>query len=112
MFISKCGFHIGDFRIWRSKHKAPFSKREVKILSLLKPYFEESLSDKAPFLPLLTAKELEVVKFLPSGFSDKEIAREMAISSTTIRTHINSAMHKLNCKNRTQLAVLLSRHTS
>lgn len=109
MFISKNGSHIGDFRIWRSREKAPFSQREVNILRLLKPYFEASLSKNEPLSNLLTAKEIEVVNFLPLGFSDKEIAREMTISVTTIRSHINSAMRKLGCKNRTQLAVLLSR---
>ena len=111
MFVSKYGDNLGDFRIWRSLDKEPFKQREIEILSLLKPYFEASLSDLGALYKILTAKEMKVSSFLPLGLSDKEIARELFISSTTVRTHINNIMRKTGCKNRTHLAVIISQNS-
>lgn len=108
VFFSLGNGMLGDFRIWRSKDKLPFTERDIDILNLLKPYFESSLMGNSVFDGLLTTKEIEVSGFLLLGLSDKEIARETSISSTTVRTHINNIMRKIGCKNRTHLAVLIS----
>lgn len=39
----------------------------------------------------LSPRELQVAQFAAKGLGDKEIARELAISPTTVRTHLDNA---------------------
>jgi len=52
----------------------------------------------------LTLRELEVAGMVAGGASDKEVARELGIGFTTVRTHLKNVMAKLDCRNRTELA--------
>ena len=51
---------------------------------------------------LLTARETEVLKAVSLGSSNKEIARELAISLHTVKFHLESLMRKLGVSSRTQ----------
>src|SRR3984957_414835 len=52
--------------------------------------------------PSLTGRELEVLKRIVSGRSNKEIASDLFISEATVKTHINSILSKLGVSDRTQ----------
>jgi two-component system NarL family response regulator len=54
--------------------------------------------------PSLTSRELDVLKLIVSGRSNKEIGNELAISEATVKTHINSILSKLGVSDRTQAA--------
>ena len=54
--------------------------------------------------PALTSRELEVLKRIVAGRSNKEIASDLHISEATVKTHINSLLSKLNVSDRTQAA--------
>ena len=54
--------------------------------------------------PDLTARELDVLKLIVSGKSNKEIGRDLFISEATVKTHINSLLGKLGVSDRTQAA--------
>lgn len=54
--------------------------------------------------PALTTRELEVLKRIVAGRSNKEIASDLHISEATVKTHINSLLSKLNVSDRTQAA--------
>jgi DNA-binding NarL/FixJ family response regulator len=54
--------------------------------------------------PALTTRELEVLKRIVAGRSNKEIAGDLHISEATVKTHINSLLSKLNVNDRTQAA--------
>lgn len=54
--------------------------------------------------PSLTARELDVLKRIVGGRSNKEIAGELFISEATVKTHINSILSKLGVNDRTQAA--------
>lgn len=54
--------------------------------------------------PALTARELEVLKRIVAGRSNKEIASDLTISEATVKTHINSILGKLGVSDRTQAA--------
>ena len=54
--------------------------------------------------PALTARELEVLKRIVAGRSNKEIAADLFISEATVKTHINSLLSKLGVSDRTQAA--------
>lgn len=53
----------------------------------------------------LTPRERDVVAMVGTGASNGEIAAELHVSVTTVKTHISAAMDKVNARNRTQLAV-------
>ena len=50
----------------------------------------------------LTKRELEVLRLLKDGHSDKEIASLLGIAPTTAKNHVKNILDKLNAKNRTQ----------
>ncbi len=54
--------------------------------------------------PAITTRELEVLKRIVAGRSNKEIASDLHISEATVKTHINSLLSKLNVSDRTQAA--------
>jgi DNA-binding NarL/FixJ family response regulator/predicted Ser/Thr protein kinase len=53
----------------------------------------------------LTDRELEVIKFIARGLSNREIAREMVISEKTVKTHVSNLLGKLGVEDRTQAAI-------
>jgi DNA-binding NarL/FixJ family response regulator len=53
----------------------------------------------------LTAREIEVLPLVVRGLSNQEIADELHLSATTVKTHIANLMHKTSAANRVQLAV-------
>jgi NarL family two-component system response regulator LiaR len=55
-----------------------------------------------PVSEILTEREVEVLKLLARGLSNKEIADSMVVSMPTVRSHITNILTKLNLSNRTQ----------
>jgi two-component system NarL family response regulator len=52
----------------------------------------------------LTVRELEILKMLAKGPTNKEIARALGISDNTVRNHVNSIIEKLDVSDRTEAA--------
>jgi two-component system NarL family response regulator len=52
----------------------------------------------------LTSRELEVLRQIVDGKSNKEIANELSISEATVKSHINNILSKLGVSDRTQAA--------
>lgn len=53
----------------------------------------------------LTERELEVLKLIARGMSNQEIAEQLVISETTVRTHVSRILSKLHLASRTQAAL-------
>ncbi|MDL4842991.1 response regulator [Aquibacillus rhizosphaerae] len=53
----------------------------------------------------LTPRELDILKRIGEGRSNKEIAEELALSVGTVKNHISQLLDKLNLRDRTQLAI-------
>ncbi|MFC4116103.1 response regulator [Nonomuraea zeae] len=63
-----------------------------------------------PATPMgLTERELEVLALVGTGLSNAEIAEELHVGVTTVKTHIAAAMDKLGLRNRIQAAVVAHR---
>jgi NarL family two-component system response regulator LiaR len=58
----------------------------------------------------LTQRELDVLKCIAQGMSNKQIAQTLSIGTTTVRSHVSSMIRKLNLENRTQLALYAHEH--
>jgi len=52
--------------------------------------------------PELSEREQEVLKMIAKGFSNKDIAMNLVISSRTVQGHINKIFQKLNVGSRTE----------
>ena len=51
--------------------------------------------------PQLTSRELEVLRLVVRGHSNKQIGRDLSISEATVKTHMNSLLAKLGANDRT-----------
>jgi len=58
----------------------------------------------------LTDRELEVIRLVARGKSNREIASHFYISEKTVKTHISHILAKLGLKDRTQLAIFAIRN--
>jgi DNA-binding NarL/FixJ family response regulator len=65
----------------------------------------EGIRSEAEIAPRLTERELEVVKALARGRSNKEIAHSLGISEKTVRNHASNIYKKLHIFDRTQAVI-------
>ncbi len=65
---------------------------------------------QAPGLEQLTERERAVLALVAQGQSNKEIARALVISETTVKHHLSSILGKLGLTSRTQAALYGVRH--
>lgn len=57
-----------------------------------------------PALASLTGRELEVLRLLAEGLTDREIGQALTISPRTVETHVGSILHKFGVRNRAEAA--------
>ena len=62
-------------------------------------------SEQPPTPEPLTERELEVLRLIAKGKSNREIAEELVISEATVRTHVSNILGKLQLASRTQAAL-------
>ena len=53
----------------------------------------------------LNEKEIEIIKQVANGLSNKEIAKALFLSEGTVRNYISAILEKLELRDRTQLAI-------
>jgi DNA-binding CsgD family transcriptional regulator len=58
--------------------------------------------DRAVFEGLLTRRELDVLRLLADGHTNKGIAEALVISAGTVKFHVNSILRKLHVANRAE----------
>ncbi len=65
---------------------------------------------RLPIQPGLTRREMEVLRLVAQGLSDKEIAIRLVLSRHTVHRHIHSILTKLDRPSRTAAAAYAVRH--
>ena len=58
----------------------------------------------------LTRREIEVLRLIAMGRSNKDISLVLSISLSTVATHVRSILGKTGCANRTEAAAYANRH--
>lgn len=71
-------------------------------------------AEESPASPLpagdLTEREVEVLRLIARGLSNRDIAEKMIISEKTVKTHVSNILGKLNLADRTQAAIWAIKH--
>ena len=62
-------------------------------------------SGRPTILEPLTERELEVLRLVARGMSNRQIADQMVISEATVRTHVSNILSKLHLASRTEAAL-------
>jgi len=83
-----------------------------QIIELLRAEGEHLEKERNAQLALsqLTPREVEVVRVLAEGLSDKEVADRLCIASKTVRIHVANILGKLGLESRLQLVLFAARH--
>ena len=79
--------------------------------SITRRLIEEFSASRAPVAPApeldqLTPRELEVFRLIATGKTNGEIAAELIIGETTVKTHVTRILMKLGVRDRVQAVVL------
>jgi DNA-binding NarL/FixJ family response regulator len=67
---------------------------------------ESSSYSAAPGLEHLTDRETEVLELLARGRSNQEIAAELFLGETTVKTHVSRVLAKLEVRDRVQAVIM------
>jgi DNA-binding NarL/FixJ family response regulator len=63
-----------------------------------------------PVRPLLSVREMEVLRLVATGNTNREIARCLLLSERTVPVHVRNILSKTNSPNRTAAAAYALRH--
>ncbi|MGD0272818.1 MAG: response regulator transcription factor [Gaiellaceae bacterium] len=77
-----------------------------RLLDRFAASFDASEKGPLPELDSLTPRELEILRLIAGGLSNAEIAAELVVSETTVKTHVSSVLRKLQLRDRVQAVVL------
>lgn len=111
---------LGKYVAMRKNNYIPEIQKGVsldyvkKLLSLAQPIGEKRTAASANADELnseyeLTAREIEVLKSVCAGLSNKEIAERLVLTVGTVKLHLNRIYNKMNVKGRVQ-AIQKARH--
>jgi len=94
--VTKGNYVVGDL-VMGKPQVASWLLRKFDEMAL----FEDS---DVVFKPL-SPREMEILRLITKGYSNKEIARELGISRQTVKNHMSAILRKLAVNDRTQAAV-------
>lgn len=98
-------------RPWRPAHNESEAERLLK-LDASRGLFDGDICETViaaargerrlphPKSALLTSRECQILQEISRGASNKEVARQLEISPSTVRTHMESIFRKLGCSTR------------
>jgi DNA-binding NarL/FixJ family response regulator len=82
----------------------PVTRRAITQLRRLLP--TPPGEDVTARLGQLSDRERDVLRLLAQGLSNTGISERLVISESTVKTHVSRILHKLDCENRVQAALL------
>jgi DNA-binding NarL/FixJ family response regulator len=82
----------------------------VRLLKHITAAQQSGTPRPAPPAHTLTERELDVVRLVALGRTNAEIAAELYVSLSTVKTHLSSIQLKLDARNRVEIAAWAWRH--
>jgi DNA-binding NarL/FixJ family response regulator len=92
------------FKAIRAVYRGESLIQPVIASKVLDRFAELSRQAHAP-PDVLSERELEVLKLMAKGDANKEIASQLNITDSTVKTHISNIFQKLNAKDRTEAVI-------
>jgi DNA-binding CsgD family transcriptional regulator len=91
------------FYFVRGPRDRDFDERDRSVLTVLRPHLAAIRErwERRQRRPGLTDREVEVLKLLRDGLTNKEMANRLVISTGTVRTHLENIFEKLGVHTRT-----------
>jgi DNA-binding CsgD family transcriptional regulator len=123
------GALAGEISIHRLKRQGDFDDTTFYLLQMLAGHLQiifsriKDLESKDVMTVLLnqlrrryglTKREMEILRFLAKGFSNKQIGNQLFISAETVKTHLRSLFYKTKTSSRAELLgqlIVLSNHS-
>lgn len=114
--VGACGFvlkEIGSDELIRAvraaaRGESAFDPKTAK--ALVDRYRRlEDLTDSFAFRDL-SDRELDVLKLIATGLSNKAIARKLRLQEVTVRNYVSNTLQKIGLESRTQLAIYAVQH--
>lgn len=78
----------------------------ARVLELVGDSSGHDAHTPSPAAATLSMRQIAVLKFIAEGQSNKEVARSLALSPSTVKAHIAAAMAVLGAANRTEAVML------
>jgi DNA-binding CsgD family transcriptional regulator len=95
-----------DHRLLLFRSSGPaFSERDIDVLTLVRAHVAELHTNhlkKRTAAVRLTPRQAEILRLVAAGSTNRQIARTLAISEGTARTHLANIYTRLGATNRTQ----------
>lgn len=99
-----------DFtREFEAGHRMARSEVQDEIVQLLSSHAQEPGAGSAPVAFHLSPRELDVLRLIAAGQTDRQIAEALSISHRTAEWHVRNVLGKLGASNRAEAAVLATR---
>jgi ATP/maltotriose-dependent transcriptional regulator MalT len=95
----------GAYRTFRKLGAQPLADRTARELATLGEQVERRLGRRAAARlegPGLTRRELEIMRLVASGETNREIARDLFLSTRTVDMHVRNILRKLDCRSRAE----------
>jgi DNA-binding NarL/FixJ family response regulator len=103
--IVASGWYVVGDQVFDAQEMARWVAAQSPAAALDTP---EQMSE--PPYQLLSEREMEVLKCISSGLSNKEIALALGISHQTVKNHVTAILHKLGVDDRTQAVLYALRY--
>lgn len=101
--VAQGGYMVGE-QILEAENLNSWLQTQVGALPWLDPVASEALARS------LSEREMEVLRCMVEGLSNKEIALTLEISQQTVKNHVTSILRKLGVSDRTQAVVCALRY--
>jgi DNA-binding CsgD family transcriptional regulator len=104
--------HFRKITFWRAGGP-DFTERDRLVVQLLRPHIWELFLDSQRRLgrvPKLTAREWEVLRLAGQGYGNRDIARELFVSVSTVRKHLEHIFDRTGTRTRGAAAALMMPH--
>ena len=86
----------------------PVTHTEAKLLNMFADFLRERVqpnslaSENEGMTETLSRREIEVLRLVKAGLTNREIAQRIVVEPGTVKRHVHNILGKLNARNRTE----------